>query len=200
MNNIGKPERETQNRVLALFLAAGHPALRGRLSQMRRSARRLGPRPLPGLPARAVCGIFLQAAMHLPLLPPEMRPADRAARGRRGLRALRAPASGLDDPQASATARPLRSPAAGPAPRVRRDVPPGRSSTPARPGGRGDRHGRRDPDARDSAAANSRRSDTPTRLREPANPCVFQQLVMCWTRRETAVYGALGCPRNPSVS
>ena len=53
------------------------------LSPVRRSARRLRPRPLPRLPPRDVRRLFLQAALHLSLLPPETRPVDLDPRGRR---------------------------------------------------------------------------------------------------------------------
>ena len=45
----------------------------------------LRPRPLPRLPPRDVRRLLLQAALHLPLLPPETGAADRDPRGRRGL-------------------------------------------------------------------------------------------------------------------
>jgi len=44
------------------------------LPQVRLPARRLRPRPLPRLPPRDVRGVFLQAALHVPLLPPETGP------------------------------------------------------------------------------------------------------------------------------
>ena len=96
------------------------------LSQVRRSAPGLRPRPLPGLPSRDVRRLFLQAALHLPLLPPETGPADRHPRGRRGLFSRRAPASGPDHPQTPAAAHPLRSQAAGQA----LLAAPGRASRP----------------------------------------------------------------------
>ena len=52
-----------------------------------------GARSLPGLPARDVCRLFLQATLHVPLLPPETHFADRHPRGRGGLFSRRAPAS-----------------------------------------------------------------------------------------------------------
>jgi len=49
----------------------------------------------------------------LPVVPPEAGARHRVARGRRGLLARRAPASGPDYPQASSAVRPLRSQPAG---------------------------------------------------------------------------------------
>ena len=56
------------------FWRTGRRAPREGLSQVRRPAPGLRPRPLPGLPPRDVRGLLLQAALHLPVLPPETAP------------------------------------------------------------------------------------------------------------------------------
>ena len=131
------------------LLAAGRRALRGGLSQVRRSAPGLRPRPLPGLPARDVRGLFLQAALHLPLLPPETGPADRPSTWPKRS-ALPSPTGKWSSPSPNAcgcTPASIASCWASSAV-MRLDVHPGRSPPPARPRGRAARHGRRHPDPR----------------------------------------------------
>ncbi len=111
-------------------------------------ARGLRPRPLPRLPARDVRGLFLQAALRLPVVPSEAGAAHRPARGRRGLSSRRPSASGVHHPQAAAAARPLRPQAAGQAGRVCMAMPAGRSPPPAGARGRPAGHDRRHPDPR----------------------------------------------------
>ncbi len=111
-------------------------------------ARGLRPRPLPRLPARDVRGVFLQAALRLPVVPSEAGAAHRPARGRRGLSSRRPSASGVHHPQAAAAARPLRPQAAGQARRVCMAMRAGRSPPPAGARGRPAGHDRRHPDPR----------------------------------------------------